>query len=1256
MAGSQSCVFCLRGLQPILKRKIKSEVLGGKVDNPGDEEEEDISPLSTVNQVLEGVGGGGRRGASCKLLETEMKVIFIVRKLLRFTEHKCEELLQTFGNPSSWLTVCNDCAEMVNEALVVYDKIAHLEMELGALKAEAEKRIGDSNRSHYRKSRSNVEEAAAAIRSFVLNVPLPVKLKHDSPATTGMNQIDMDIEIKLETDVYSNDGRNENDFDDNNLFDDMNADSDPDFVPGDDQSDFEYEKPTPNEYTGGAIDKNSVTPKKRKISNKSSPNKRRKKDTPLSETALQQDENLQSDVPVFKCNWCSYTFNWKSDFLRHIREIHNEITPEMKTKEENNCKLCGIEFQTQNELINHKIEEHNMMKCPHCPNVFSILAKLNAHLRRYHREGESQEDKKTVSHTNAIVIGETEASQIEKNHKNEVASEADEAENDDDDFGSSYKCPRCNFRNSSRYNIVRHLRNVHGEYIRNSKILKKDKKCMKCDQIFKNTLTLKTHCVDEHKMTCCRYCSRLFSKLSWLQAHEKRHELKAPSASKMPRSNAERSELKPKTAENTEVHKCSRCTFVTNDKCVLNRHIREVHWENPADAKKSTKWKCTQCSKAFTDPDSFKSHCLHDHKMLSCDKCSKFFINESRLKSHKVRHHGEKKNSELELSQCPHCSFSTKRICNLNKHLREIHWEVTSGLKTKDQKRRKCNQCDRTFEDMEDFKKHCVNDHQMLKCKHCPILFPTLKRLRSHERRHHSNNHQLQRKFLQCPRCSYNCKTIMNFNRHVRDVHWDVSSAIKSKGLMKSRKCSQCQLSFRDLDKLWKHCREDHQMVQCRKCPKVFPTVPGLRMHENKSHGLIRSDNDVIDKYETIDVHQCPYCDFKTYTIGRYKVHVRLWHWELPEVQEKYPIKSKDLYCDKCSKNLGTIAELTQHKIDVHEMIKCGKCACMVIAIGYLERHEQAFHSGKPTGTTTNTPGTENANCSTNIPTSITRKIYKPSNKCSICQLTCSNREELATHRLENHPDKMFKCDKCSSIFDTLARLYSHKVEIHHEQKNPYKCPLCMYTNKHYSQIEKHKQRVHEEKSIVICEICSKTYQSEKTLLFHKIRDHGHKSDRNYTMECKICNKTFSTPWYLKNHVTTVHENNYRYRCPICEMGFRGKKQVATHVQVVHENIRNFKCTEDGCQREFGTNSARNNHIRKAHKREKRFQCLHCEAAFSDGNHLRRHEQIHTNKETRPFQCHHCGKGFPVLSYLRQHLKSHVRKGDEDLTSTFEEK
>lgn len=83
---------------------------------------------------------GVKRG----LIDNEMNVIFIVRKLLSLPEQLCIELLEKFGNPSSWLVTCSKCSEIVNDARAIHKKLIALEITLDKKRKVVTQKIIDS--------------------------------------------------------------------------------------------------------------------------------------------------------------------------------------------------------------------------------------------------------------------------------------------------------------------------------------------------------------------------------------------------------------------------------------------------------------------------------------------------------------------------------------------------------------------------------------------------------------------------------------------------------------------------------------------------------------------------------------------------------------------------------------------------------------------------------------------------------------------------------------------------------------------------------------------------------------------------------------------------------------------------------------------------------------------------------------------------------------------------------------------------------
>ncbi len=107
---------------------------------------------------------------------------------------------------------------------------------------------------------------------------------------------------------------------------------------------------------------------------------------------------------------------------------------------------------------------------------------------------------------------------------------------------------------------------------------------------------------------------------------------------------------------------------------------------------------------------------------------------------------------------------------------------------------------------------------------------------------------------------------------HLKRIHWVIT--YQADRHCSDRKCLSCHKLFHDLDTFRKHCVEDHSMVSCNLCPRVFPSYRNLQKHQSVTHGNSKQINTLpkvkIDKasvtsnVEEGGVYKCPYCNFCT--------------------------------------------------------------------------------------------------------------------------------------------------------------------------------------------------------------------------------------------------------------------------------------------------------------------------------------------------------------------------------------------------------
>ncbi|XP_030833723.1 zinc finger protein 91 [Strongylocentrotus purpuratus] len=104
---------------------------------------------------------------------------------------------------------------------------------------------------------------------------------------------------------------------------------------------------------------------------------------------------------------------------------------------------------------------------------------------------------------------------------------------------------------------------------------------------------------------------------------------------------------------------------------------------------------------------------------------------------------------------------------------------------------------------------------------------------------------------------------------------------------------------------------------------------------------------------------------------------------------------------------------------------------------------------------------------------------------CILCSKKFSKLSQLRIHKASVHSD--YNCDRCDGLsFPSREQLSSHML-IHAMQL---KCPLCdaMYSSQ--NTLLEH-IATHSDPVLLICEICSSTFHSLKSLKMHQIMDHS---------------------------------------------------------------------------------------------------------------------------------------------------------------------
>ena len=234
------------------------------------------------------------------------------------------------------------------------------------------------------------------------------------------------------------------------------------------------------------------------------------------------------------------------------------------------------------------------------------------------------------------------------------------------------------------------------------------------------------------------------------------------------------------------------------------------------------------------------------------------------------------------------------------------------------------------------------------------------------------------------------------------------------------------------------------------------------------------------------------------------------------------------------------------------------------------------------------------------------------------------------------------------------------------------------------SSVKKIKKVLQKSKKI-ICNICNKTFATQRNLNRHRIEFHeDHQKNR---LTCNICGKSFSR--YRKidliRHIRNVHEGHKDHKCTICSKLYFHKRELNRHIRIVHERNKDiYECNISGvhecekhkpcpiCNKAIEKNCLKS-HIKKVHEEQKKdstsditllsktrlkkdvtagvkinsrnvsklqkeYKCHWCDKISTNSYNIERHiGRLHPEKVQNSFKCELC------LSLINTYIsKSHI--------------
>ncbi|KAL4232727.1 hypothetical protein ACF0H5_007415 [Mactra antiquata] len=264
-------------------------------------------------------------------------------------------------------------------------------------------------------------------------------------------------------------------------------------------------------------------------------------------------------------------------------------------------------------------------------------------------------------------------------------------------------------------------------------------------------------------------------------------------------------------------HNCDKCSYMTNVKSNLNRHVKEMHSD--------VRYQCPICKKTYKGKHNAKMHEILAHSnQIKCDKCDKKFSSLSGLRNHSKSAHRKES-----LYKCQTCKrsflYKSHYMGHMNKH--------------NDTKPFACKKCEKPFSyktacqvhekncnngnfymthNADGSKKDCVESDFL--CDICGVGgLKSKSSLKMHHFYAHSDTSQCV-----CTLCGKFVKGIYSLRRHMKTQHEEN---------VRKYPCSLCDKSFTQ-----RHVLKDHLKLHnkeyscfCETCGKGFLTQFKMKEH-----------------------------------------------------------------------------------------------------------------------------------------------------------------------------------------------------------------------------------------------------------------------------------------------------------------------------------------------------------------------------------------------------------------------------------------
>ncbi|EAT46516.1 AAEL002290-PA [Aedes aegypti] len=377
----------------------------------------------------------------------------------------------------------------------------------------------------------------------------------------------------------------------------------------------------------------------------------------------------------YVCKICKRTFETQSGLMQHRKDDHKLIK---HTGTE--CRTCHAKFQNSEELLEHRQELHAndpMLECDVCKARYPTPAALRTH-QRYHDKVILYNCPNCPEAFNSQLLLDRHLKVDHKDKKNHI-------------------CDLCGKGYPTKRQIAAHLIR-HKNPNRSQSEPPGCHICDMCGKEFRFRMTLKRHVFNTHtnqNTFKCDQCDKVLASAEGLKLHQRSH-------------------------SDDQSIMCELC-----GRSFLQPYRLKVHMES--HMREGNDYRCHICSRTCRDPQKLEIHMkLHTGEtQFHCTQCQRYFVTKRHYKLHMQRIH----ETEVKCLRCDKI-FPTPKKMRL--HIK-IH-DFPDYLECP-----KCYTCVKDKKTMARHMKQHENEGVRVPCQYCPLTFATKKTRRKHERHMHSD-------------------------------------------------------------------------------------------------------------------------------------------------------------------------------------------------------------------------------------------------------------------------------------------------------------------------------------------------------------------------------------------------------------------------------------------------------------------------------------------------------------------------------------